>query len=277
MPSTVERRVKMLRQIAKNCNLNDTNQVKTWLAKPECKWSNRTKRKFLDDYTAYLKYAKLSWQAPSYTITEKIPFIPTEQEIDALISGTGKQVATALQTIKETAIRIGEACMLKWIDINYQNKTLNVTPEKGSNPRILPISDKLIAMINRLPKNRETVFQPQSKYLRTYFCEQRRTVSEKLQNPRLTKISFHTLRHWKATMEYHKTKDIKHVQYMLGHRNSKNTDIYITIEQSLYTADTDEWITKISHNLEEETKLIEANFNLVRAINETTAIYKKRK
>jgi hypothetical protein len=40
-----------------------------------------------------------------------------------------------------------------------------------------------------------------------------------LQNPRLLREHFHTLRHWKATMEYHRTKDILHVMNVLGHKN----------------------------------------------------------
>jgi hypothetical protein len=80
-------------------------------------------------------------------------------------------------------------------------------------------------------------------------------------------------------MEYHLTKDIKHVQYILGHKNSNTTDLYINLEQATFLTDTanDQWTTRISHNTDEEVKLIEANFTLVRAINDTTAIYKKRK
>jgi len=36
-------------------------------------------------------------------------------------------------------------------------------------------------------------------------------------------IHFHTFRHWKATMEYHKTKAILHVMKVLGHKNINNT------------------------------------------------------
>ncbi|MGD0977760.1 MAG: methyltransferase domain-containing protein [Candidatus Bathyarchaeia archaeon] len=44
---------------------------------------------------------------------------------------------------------------------------------------------------------------------------------------RLTrKIHFYTLRHWKATMEYHRTKDILYVMKLLGHKNIANTLIY---------------------------------------------------
>jgi site-specific recombinase XerD len=56
----------------------------------------------------------------------------------------------------------------------------------------------------------------------------------KLQNPRLMRIGFHILRHWKATIEYHKTKDILHVKKLLGRKRVENTKIYIDIEQALY-------------------------------------------
>ncbi len=51
----------------------------------------------------------------------------------------------------------------------------------------------------------------------------------------------------------------------------------INHESALFLQNTDEWITKVSHNLDEETELITVGFTLVRSINETTAIYKKRK
>jgi integrase len=55
-------------------------------------------------------------------------------------------------------MRAGEAWMLKWTDFSFENRTVNVTPEKGSDPRQLKISDRLIAMINMLPKDREAPF-----------------------------------------------------------------------------------------------------------------------
>jgi hypothetical protein len=78
-------------------------------------------------------------------------------------------------------------------------------------------------------------------------------------------------------MEYHKTKDLVHVQIRLGHRDITSTMVYINIEQALWMNSEDEWTSKVSHSIEEERKLINAGFELVRAVNETTAIYRKRK
>jgi integrase len=175
-------------------------------------------------------------------------------------------------------MRIGELTQLKWADLDVERKTISVTPEKGSNPRVLPASDKVLGMLNKLPRTHEdNIFQPKKRMLREYFCTKRKEIAKRFQNPRLMKISFHTLRHWKGTVEYHKNPDIMHVKYVSGHKAINCTLIYINLEAALFLANSDEWICKVAHNEEEETKLIETGFQLVRSINETTAIYKKRK
>jgi integrase len=179
--------------------------------------------------------------------------------------------------LKETGMRIGELCQLKRMDIDTERKAVSITPEKGSNPRILPISDKLIGMLNKLPRNHgEYVFQPKKRMLRDYFCTQRKKIAERFQNPRLMKISFHTFRHWKGTMEYHNTRDIFHVRAVLGHRSITATLIYINLENSLFLSNTDQWISKVAHNEAEECQLIECGFEHVADRGELH-FYRKRK
>ena len=264
-----------LTMLSKKCNLTDIEQVKTTIALMNVK--NSTKLKLCYQYGAYLKFKELKWEQPKYKAEDTLPFIPTESEIDILIASCRHKLATLLQLLKETGMRIGEAQLLKWTDINLQNKTVNITPEKGSNPRILPLTDKLTAMLNEYPHTKEHIFPKRQNHIRSVFDSQRQRTANKLKNPRLLKIGFHTLRHFKGTMEYHITKDIMHVKYILGHKEITTTMLYINLEQATFTADTEQWITKVSHNEKEELQLIEANFTLVRATNETTAIYKKRK
>jgi integrase len=158
---TTRSRIQVLRQVAKIRDINSPEIVKTWLsdAKNErqftkpCTWNNKTKTKFIDTYSAYLRHKQIQWTPPKYTINEKLPFIPTEHEIDLLISGTGKLLSAVLQTLKETGMRIGELTQLIPQHLDAERKVLAITPEKGSNPRILPVSDKLIGMIKSLPKD----------------------------------------------------------------------------------------------------------------------------
>jgi len=100
-----------------------------------------------------------TWTPPIYKRTRKSPFIPTEAEIDQLIAGSSQRRSTYLQFLKETGMRCGETCeLLKWTDIDFEQRSVRITPEKRSNSRILPLSLKLINMLNSLPKTTLTVF-----------------------------------------------------------------------------------------------------------------------
>jgi integrase len=113
-----------------------------------------------------------------------------------------------LQLLKETGMRIGEACRLKWIDVDIEHKTVTVNqPEKNSQPRMLKMSTRLVAMLDNLPRENEHIFGlMKGKDAASYLYSLRKRVAYKLQNPRINSIHLHTFRHWNATMEYHKTK-----------------------------------------------------------------------
>jgi len=57
---------------------------------------------------------------PKCKCTRKIPFIPTEQELDALIAGCGRKTSTFLQLLKENAMRSGEVKRFLWTDIDFE-------------------------------------------------------------------------------------------------------------------------------------------------------------
>jgi DNA-binding transcriptional regulator WhiA len=71
---------------------------------------------------------------------------------------------------------------------------------------------------------------------------------------------FHLIRHWKATTEYAKTKDILYVQKLLGHKNIKTT---IRYTQLLALQQNEEYICKTAKTVEEAAALIEVGFQYV--------------
>jgi integrase len=235
-------------------------------------WSVGRKANAVDAYTGYLQLRGMRWEPPTYRKIRKIPFIPTETEIDQLIAGCNKRMATFLQLLKETGMRCGEACQLKWIDLDLVNKSVRITPEKGSDARILRMSSKLIDMLNGLPKNSQSVFNAIADSMRKSYQLQRKRIAAKLQNPRLLQITFHTFRHWKATMEYHKTRDILHVMQMLGHRNIKNTLLYT----QLVDFKDDEYVARVASSEKTVCELVEAGFEYVCDHN-GSKIFRKRK
>ena len=214
-------------------------------------------------------------ESPQYKEVRKLPFIPLEREIDDLIAGSNRYVATFLQLGKETGARAGELFGLDWIDIDVERKTVNITAEKGSNPRIFKLSKKLLAMLEGLPKEGPNVFSHYKhlKSLRRCFQRFRQRTAHKFGNPRILRITFHTLRHWKATTEYHKTKDILYVQQVLGHRNIKNTLLYT---QLVNIEGADDYICKVARAPTEIQELIENGFECI-CEQEDLRFFRKRK
>ena len=268
--ATIKGRTVLLKRLAKLGDLHNPESIKEVIAKQE--WSTGRKENAVDAYSSFLQMQNRKWEPPSYRRIRKLPFIPTENEVDQLIGGCNKRMATFLQLLKETGVRCGEACKLKWTDIDTENPSVRVTPEKGSNPRILKMSAKLTSMLSALPKDSQTLFPSDPDVMRKSYQRQRKQVAFKMQNPRLTQISFHTLRHYKATMEYHKTKDILHVMQILGHRSINNTLIYT----HLVNFKDDDYTAKVAHSEQEICQLIEAGFEYV-CDYEDNKVFRKRK
>jgi integrase len=179
--------------------------------------------------------------------------------IDDLISGCNRKTCAFLRLLKETGMRSGEAWQLEWIDINFEHKTVSVTPEKGSNPRVLPISTELIAMLKGLSKKSKRVFGGSLRHFRRNFRKQRKRIAEKLRNPQIDHITFHTLRHFKATMEYHKTKDILHFKQILGHKSINSTLLYTQLVNFKET----DYHVRVASNVKEAFELVKSGFQYV--------------
>jgi site-specific recombinase XerD len=125
--------------------------------------------------------------------------------------------------------------------LDLVSNTVRIVPEKGSNPRVFKISTKLAAILNNLPKKSEKIFGYRNvRYLERLFRQQRARAAQKLANLRIKQIHFNTLRHWKATMEYAKTKDLLRVKQFLGHKKFENTLKYT----QLINFESDEFVCK---------------------------------
>jgi integrase len=264
-----------LQQLIKNgANLLDPESVKEVIAKQK-KWSENTKALAIASYSKFLEVHGGNWTPPKHKHVRKLPFIPLESEIDQLITGANRKLATFLKILKETGMRRGEALRLKWTDIDFEKGAITLNePEKNGKPRTFKITSNLIAMLNVLPKQNELIFGGQNpRNFGRIFGRYRKRIAFKLQNPRLMRISFHTFRHWKATTEYHKTKDILHVMQMLGHRDIKTTLIYT----QLIHFESDEWHSATAKTTEEAAKLVDAGFEYVCTTPEDIMLFRKRK
>jgi integrase len=236
-------------------------------------WSPKTKAIAISAYSKFLEVNGHTWNPPKCKSIRKLPFIPLESELDQLISGAYKKLATFLQLLKETGMRSGEVWHVKWIDIDFKNGALTLNePEKYGHPRMFKISSTLIAMINTLPRKNENIFDGNLRSFRRIYLKYRKRMATKLQNQQLKRITFHTFRQWKTSTEYAKTKDILHVMKLLGHRAIKTTLIYT----QLIHFESDEFHSSTAKTVKEATQLVEAGFEYVCTYNDVM-LFRKRK
>jgi len=260
------------RLVKKGCDLDNPETVETMLATEEHTPAN--KKEYVAAYRSFTKVFNIPWTPIKVRYEPKQPFIPLESEIDQLIARCGKRTATFLQVLKDTGARSGEAAKLQWTDVNSCNNTISINnPEKGSRSRTVKVSAKTISMINAISKKYgKYIFNPRVQAIQDSFDRSRRKLARTLQNPRLLQIHFHSLRHFKATMEFHRTRNILYVKQLLGHKRLENTEIYT----HLIEFENDEFHSATARTIEEAKQLIETGFEYVMDM-EGIKLFRKRK
>jgi integrase len=262
---------KRLKVLMKLGDVNNPDRIKTLI----CTYNvSETRKELLTNaYDYYVQFKGLRWIKPRFTRDDVPIFLPLESELDALIANTRIKMSTYLQLLKETGADAGEAWKLRWIDINVTSRTVAISPTKNHNTRTLTISENLLSRLLRLPRENSLVFAGKNlDKFRWLYETARNKLAKKLDNPRIHEIMFKTFRHWKATHEYYRTKDILHVKYILGHKRIENTLIYT----HLVHFESDEFVCKVAKTIEEATALVEAGYEFVTSMD-GIKLFKKRK
>jgi len=274
---TIILRKYMIRTLVKfGANIFDPESVKDAIARYP-NWDISSKAIAVQCYNNFIEFLGKTWKPPKYKPPEKLPFIPLTEELDTLIHSCGKVLGAFLQGLKDTGADPGELAAMKWIDINMQSKTVAINrPVKGHNARILKVSDEFLKRVKRLQKRKDGRIFANARSMNSNFIHQRKRIAHTYGNPRLQEITFRTFRHWKGTIEYHKTHDPYHVKKLLGHKRLRSTEVYINLEQAVFTQENDEYHVKAVETLEEACKLLEVGFEYVTDMD-SFKVFRKRK
>lgn len=219
-----------------------------------------------------------TWNQPFYERYSKQPKIPTEEKLDMLISKAVPKMALFLTMEKDLGTRPIELTWLKVNDVNLQNGIASITDAKhtvGRNGKLKPRTlDMLKQYINKKHLNaNDRLFPTTSENIAEQFRRIRNGLAQKLQDPTFKTIRLYDIRHWKATTEYHKTKDLLYIKQLLGHKDLRTTLIYT---QLIGTLENDEHHCKTANNVKEATNLIENGFEYVTEID-GLKLFRKRK
>jgi integrase len=266
---------KRLRHLAKYTSLDDPEMVKDYIASKQC--SPAFKETLVEAYDLYVKANGMHWSKPYYKRYDKLPKIPTEEKINIIIANCSKKYALAFSMIKDLGLRPIELTWLRVKDIDLENGIVNITSAKHCNARALKLKQSTLSMLKTYiaEKNlslNDRLFPIKSSSLSEKWRNVRNKVSEKLKDPSLKTIRVYDLRHWKASMEYHRTKDLLYVKSLLGHRDLRATLRYTHLLESK----DDEYVSATARTIEEAQKLIESGFEYVTTFD-GIMLFRKRK
>ena len=268
---TIEGYGRRLRFLAKNTDITSPETVKAFISSQTT--SSANKEALANAYDHYIKYFGLKWEKPFYRREERLPNVPTTEQVNTIISAFQMKYATIFSILRDTGLRPCELHRLTLKYIDLENSTITPQTAKNGSARILRLPSPTLAMLKEFvvrinPKQNERFF-PTTKRMCHIWVHGRKQVAKKLKQPELTKYRLYDLRHYFATMLYHKTKDILLVKLQLGHRRIEHTLIYT----HLVNFATDDYISRTVKlgtptTLKEICELAESGFTKFTEIDE---------
>ena len=173
---------------------------------------------------------------PKVRKAKRLPRVLSQEQVARLIHQCDLYDKALLSTIYDCALRVSEACSLKWDDISFERQQLFVYQGKGKKDRIVPISGQLLTLLRifkkRFPSD-DFVFKTHGKgvapqpinygYVRAIFK------NALMKNCLDRSITIHSLRHSASSHLLENGESILEVQKRLGHVRLTTTMIYLHV------------------------------------------------
>ena len=173
---------------------------------------------------------------PKVRKQKRLPRVLSQEQMARLVHESPLYAKTLLALIYDCALRVSEACRLRWEDISFDRKMLFVYQGKGAKDRYVPISDQMLVVLEAFRvkyPSEDYVFKTQGSktapqritppYVRTILKQALARVA--LDHS----ITIHDLRHSAATHLLENGENILQVQKRLGHARLTTTMVYLHI------------------------------------------------
>ena len=162
-----------------------------------------------------------------------LPEVLSQNEIKLILKNTDNLKHKAIiMTIYSAGLRVSEAINLKLKDIDSQRMQIRVEQAKGKKDRYTLLSVKTLEILRKyVAEYKPKVWLFEGADGKEY---SRRSIGELLhkavQKAGIKKrVTVHTLRHSFATHLLEAGTDLRYIQNLLGHQNTKTTEIYTHI------------------------------------------------
>lgn len=163
-----------------------------------------------------------------------LPVVLSKEEVkqllDAVVNIKHKAI---LMTGYSAGLRVGEIINLKWQDIDRDRMQIRIEQSKGRKDRYTKLSERLLPVLEnyfRAYRTTEYIFEGAKPGTRYSSRSIQNIVKRAAAKAGIRKhITAHTLRHSFATHCLESGVDLRYIQSMLGHENSKTTEVYTHI------------------------------------------------
>lgn len=169
----------------------------------------------------------------------KLPNVLSKEEVAAILRAPHNlKHRTMLSLIYACGLRRSELINLRPENIDSKRHLLIILNAKGKKDRVVPISDKIIEMLRDYYKTyrpKVWMFEGQEEGERYSETSLQHVLKQALEKSKIKKpVTLHWLRHSYATHLLEAGTDLRYIQELLGHKNSKTTEIYTHVtEKSL--------------------------------------------
>jgi integrase/recombinase XerD len=192
----------------------------------------------------YTKTLKRSWsiaETPYPKKAHRLPTILSQEEVAQLI-GAARTLShrTLLMTLYATGIRNAELAHLKVSDVDSKRMVIHVQGGKGRRDRDVLLSPRLLEELRKhwhrlrrkpsvwlFPGNRDHRSNRPIDTKTVWYACQKAAAQAGLKK----RVHPHTLRHCFATHLLEAGADLRTIQILLGHRDLKETTIYLHLSQ----------------------------------------------
>lgn len=162
-----------------------------------------------------------------------LPEVLSEEEVIAIINATENLKHKAiLITIYSAGLRISELINLKIKDIDSQRMQIRVEQAKGKKDRYTVLGNTTLEILRKyVSQYKPAYWLFEGSSSRQYSVSSvKKTLKTSLEKTGIKKhVTVHTLRHSFATHLLEAGTDIRYIQSLLGHENTKTTEIYTHI------------------------------------------------
>jgi site-specific recombinase XerD len=192
----------------------------------------------------YIKTLKKAWSIAETPYPKRafhLPSILSQEEVTRLIdSALTPYHRILLMTLYATGVRNAELTHLKVSDIDSKRMVIHIQGGKGRRDRDVMLSSKLLEELRehwrRLPRKSSVWLFPGNRW---HNSDQpidtktpRNTCKEAAKRAGIQKqVHPHTLRHCFATHLLEAGADLRTIQILLGHRDLKETTIYLHLSE----------------------------------------------